>query len=569
MAKMATLTLDMVKQLVQENESIIINETAFKMSPLAKAIKKKAIEPEALIYIMGNSETWFLREYCYKYCGYSYQEAALHGLLEFVEKEGEWGEMSSYMTEFFTSTEEFLDFVKTNYDIDLAADMVIDTDNKDYTDFRSFAYGILFSSISMQFLDPKRCPKAELYREFYYNAFKPLMRMCEYYQNTGGRSNNFKFALETMSGRVWAVNPQALAELFEENNLNETDRMRYSMEYVKKGFCNNNKRLGAFRSKEEFFQMLKDLKASIPHSFPLAPFSVDCDTQDAIRYFCYGLFNHILGKEGAGEHSIEDRDFFYDLVVEDNLNPERRNNLRANMHYERYFVAAAYNVTPKEKMLDVCEHFMQTFGKADALYGVTKAAECNHNFYPSVAVAELLLKNSTSYFNWNDIIMPEEHLYDMEYIDKMTARLGSSGVLFGSSYNSNQFMVNRIDPGKLPKEFFEKYDKNRWLKWDNLSYCKNMSVEFMKEHKEKIYFYNLNPKTCYAIDDELGKWILAQQNEDEDRFYAYQRALKYSKSLSLDFIAENIEGVWDINYRRALTAARVDVKLADLVGRLK
>ena len=558
--KMTKLTVDMVEQMLQENAHILENDSTFRNSPLAKAIKKKMVEPEVIVYVCENTDSWWIRDYCFMNCGFSYQDAALIGLLRVVNRDCEWTEAISQFKGFFTSTEEFLNFVKDNYDIDLTQEEIVLEEGTSYENFKFFAYGIIHSNGGYTFLSHK-CANADLHRKFYIDSFAYLIKMCQYYDKiVKANPTTLAESMNSFSGRVWAVNTPVLKEMVAALPIKSVEKAVLLMNYAVKGFSKPNARLHAFEDNAEFHELLTTISNYIPATFPLIGKGMPYELNDDARQFSYQLFYYMMEKENSEKLTDEEKEFLFSLAVKGCLEPSRR-ALVADMSYSRHFISGAFNIVPKEKMFSLYKELTPIFGPANVLDGVTAISNSNKKFYPVKEITDLILERGT---RWEYMIFPEELMYDMEYIEYAVSKLGKQGILFGGGYRGNQFVNDRLDPGKLPEEFFEKYGE--YIHWDNLSYCRKISLDFLKKHKEQICFYNLRGSAGHCIDDELGEWLLS--HKEEENYYAYNRALKCSKSLSPEFIMKNLEEIWDTGHRRQLTAARVDMKLADLVGML-
>ena len=173
--------------------------------------------------------------------------------------------------------------------------------------------------------------------------------------------------------------------------------------------------------------------------------------------------------------------------------------------------------------------------------------------------------------------IPKEKLYDLEYIDNIVKRIGSTGILFGTGYDRNEFATRAINPSKLPKEFYDKYGSD--INWDNICYCKNLEISFIKEHKEKMGFRTLGKKVTELIDDELAEWFLNSESPCMSRYYDLdtvtrqrRRVAMSAGSLSAGFVARNLDklGLVDATFgsTRELKVATPNMTLKTLLKEL-
>lgn len=586
------MTLEEVRNILNEDNRILRSLNGFKGHAIAKAIKKDLIELDAVTFLYERMDDWNIRNYIWRILNFSVKDAAICGLMKSAHYiHGELDELFGYSNGIgFKTGLEFAEYVKEKFNVDLTVQPTgqFKNDNGTYEDFRAFAMAFTeyFGPCHLLKRDNKNAVEN---RAFYKDAFLYLVRLSQYRvvlsRITGGKENLCKLETcltEALLGKIeymGVINYPILKELLEKEIKEESARIDILMVAVNSGYYTIGSTRNPFDSFEDFLKVVKDIKEM--QGLDKFPFAVDRNSFistgfiDNLLRLGINMDNRGCSQERKIRLTEEQKAALFTEIYEPMLyNEYVMQRLSRDPHSALLFAQSILNTAPLTEK-DNIYRYMTGLGLALKKAVVKLCSLPSLNFYPTELMTEQLLAYNV---DWSSMAIPKEKLYDLEYIDNIVKRIGCAGILFGTIYDKNEFAIRAINPSKLPKEFYDKYGSD--ISWDVVCYCKNLEISFIKEHKEKMVFRTLGRKVTELIDDELAEWLLnyretpsCRDEDDRDFMTRQRRRIAMSAgSLSAGFIARNLDklGIAEVTFEgtRVLKTKTPDITLKILLKEL-
>lgn len=544
------MTLAEVKAILSEcdnDSSLLDNMSEFKRHALGKAARAGRLELEAVGFLYRELKDIRIGNYLLKHLDYTIKDLASVDILGYAYMNStEFEELFEGSRGIgFESGLEFVEFVKGKYNVDLSIKPTgmykIETDAD--REFIFFSSGFTGSGNLSALLEGSD-EKAEANKAFYRDAFLYIVRLLQYNRvsrRSGGR--DLKYTLPEVFiddvDRIGAINYPVLKELVK-NEIEDRDaKIEVLMAVVNAGYFSFDSLRNPFDSFDVFLEVIKDIKElSTPAKFPYAT-----KNSEVRRIFIYNLFrlginmnNKAWSKARKVRLTPEQKLLLFTELYKPFLRDKDLLKSLTEDYDAHSFFESLLNTAPIEQRDEIYSHVVQMgYELGSSIVRLCRMRKIE--FFPTELMTQDLVKAG---FDWSSMAVPKERLYDLEYIDNIVSSIGAKGIIFGkSSSNRNEFFVNNIDPSKLPKEFYDKYDSA--IDWDLLCYCTNLPISFVKENKEKMGFCTFSKKAALSVDDELAEWLLSYdgcRSEGEARNRRY--VARSAGSLSAKFIAKHL-----------------------------
>jgi hypothetical protein len=334
---------------------------------------------------------------------------------------------------------------------------------------------------------------------------------------------------------AWFIDVDLLKKLVEEKDFSDDQKAKIYMAAFKKFIRTLSSRMKVCDDKDKIiYDLIPTINKFISNK------NVDeYDYKDYMEYllcFCKGDY-----KDGDWKLNEDQKESLFKSSIEPWLNRD--------CPFTRYplcdvYLGAAMCLTPNDKLDEMVKKLNNIFSLSKILCVLVEEVRLSGSTLDVTEnITNMLIEHG---YTWtNNLVIPREKAYDLDYLESICDKVGEEGILFGSQWNDNYFGIRHVDVKRLPDEFYTKYAE--YIYWVDLSRSPFIDLEYMKKHFNSIKFGYISSKVSAFIDDEMAKKILEKYHEVGYRY------IQYSESLSLEFTAKHLNHLWYNEYCRKVS----------------